>query len=146
MKAKRLLFKIFLFVLPIYILLICVRPSHQLDNFQTFLQRLGALPNLADLLKEDLQETKDTFMNLQYSFNFTAWQFPTFDASSFNAFFGSIGAFFSSFGQNLANTFTSLFSGLGAFFNACGQVLKTIGNFIVNVLNYLLAILQILFT
>lgn len=143
---KKSIFKIILIVLPFLILLLLLRPDKTIPSADNIIRSFADLPNLKDLLIKDLEEVKSTFANIPYAFNFTAWQFPQFDASSFNAFFGSIGAFFSSFGQNLANTFTSLFSGLGAFFNALGSILKCIGSTIINLINYLFGILRILFS
>lgn len=131
--------------MPFLIILMLVRQNHTIPDSQTIISGFSSLPNLKDLLIQDMEEVKQTFQQIPYAFDFRPWQFPQFDASSFGAFFGSIGAFFSSFGANLGNTFTSLFSGLGSFFTAIGSVLKCIGSTIINIINYLFGIFRILF-
>lgn len=143
---KKSIFKILLIIMPFLVILMLVRQNHQIPSSQDIINGFGSLPNLKDLLIEDLEDVKRTFQDIPFAFNFREWQFPRFDASSFGAFFGSIGAFFSSFGQNLGNTFTSLFSGLSAFFNAIGALLKCLGSTIINLINYLFGIFRILFS
>lgn len=123
-----------------------MRSDKTIPSAQNIINSFSDLPNLKDLLIEDLNEVKTTFEEIPYSFQFKAWTFPSFDSSNMKAFFASIGSFFTSFGSNLANTFTSLFSGIGSFFNAIGSVLKCIGSTIVNLINYLFGIFKILFT
>lgn len=142
---KKSVFKIILIILPFLILLLFFNRNNHIPTSQTIIDRISQLPNLKDLLVDDLNEVRETFNSIPYAFNFQNWSFPQFDASSMGAFFGSIGAFFSAFGSNLANTFTSLFSGLGAFFNAIGSLLKCLGSTIVNIINYLFGLIGIFF-
>lgn len=137
--------RIFIMIMPLFVALLFLRYDKQIPSAETIISEFSSLPNLKDLLITDVNETIDTFKSIPYAFNFQTWQFPSFDASNLSAFFASIGNFFTSFGSNLANTFSSLFGGLGSVFNALFSVLKCIGSTIVNIFNYLLGILRIIF-